>query len=194
MANEDKLNALINPKILRHAGNGRRYSEVFTLNTNTKGLVCADGWQTEDTTNGVNYPVNSSGFSKMNIWWVSDEASTDLGPRVIVVGKRPFNSASLIAGKDGTIFDTYSAALNWFSCPPLEAPTATLSGAANLYTHAFEFSNASDVDQAEDSIFYSGTTKIYGGPIIDVTGTEQVATQLTQLSIADGYILGQFIE
>ena len=195
MANEFKLNAPFVPKIIQRTDGGSLCSEVFTLNDDTKtaAVVNTDGWQTEDTANGANYPVISDGFSKMIVWWVSDEAGSGVGPRLIIAGKRPFDTRSIIAAADGDIFDTHSEALSWFSCPP-KTPTSTLSGAACLHTHAIEFSHVSNTDQTEDAIFYSGTTKIYGGPIIDVRGTSQVTSLVTQVSTADGYVLGQFIE
>ena len=197
MANEFKLNAAITPKILRHMGNGSRCSEVFTLNTDTKTstTVNADGWQTEDTTNGRMYPVVSDGFSKLAVWWVSnhDASGTDVGPTIIVAGKRPFHSYSLLAAADGSIFDGHSAALNWFPCQLESAGDLVVADEKIASKHAFHFSVHEDPILA-DAIFYSGSTKIYGGPILDVRGTEQVAALVAVASANDGYVVGQFLE
>ena len=202
MANEFKIRETINPKVIRRNTSGGASSEMFMLSSDTKtaGAVQADGWQSTDSSNGTLFSVNSDGFTKMKVWWVSDEASTDAGAQGVVVGQRPYVASSMKDATDGSIFDTHSQDLAWFTCTPVGVNnTVTDRGPSDginpptmtdTFIIGFEGGNLSETH----GVFYSGTTRIYGGPLVDVSGTTRVTCLTLVASTADGYFVGQFVE
>lgn len=202
MANEFKIKETIEPKMIRRNTSGGASSEMFMLSSDTKtaGAVQADGWQSTDADNGTLFSVNSDGFTKMKVWWISDEAGSDAGAQGVVVGQRPYVATSMKEATDSSIFDTHSQDLAWFTCTPMGNNNTQSDRGDTLTVIPRTFSDAFIIgfDHADLSqnhgVFYSGTTRIYGGPLVDVSGTTRVTCLTLVASTADGYFVGQFVE
>ena len=202
MANEFKIRETINPKVIRRNTSGGASSEIFMLSsdTNTAGVVQADGWQSTDATNGTLFSVNSDGFTKMKVWWVSDSADEDTTVNAVVVGQRPYVASSMKDASDGSIFDTHSQDLAWFSCPSIGQNRSigfrgtTTDDDPTFYHDVFAIGVEDGDLRLTLGHIYSGTTRIYGGPTVDVSGTIRVTCVTTRVSANDGYFVGQFVE
>tara|TARA_Y100001973_G_scaffold35824_1_gene53923 strand:+ start:860 stop:1474 length:615 start_codon:yes stop_codon:yes gene_type:complete len=204
MANEFKIKETLNPKVIRRNTSGGASSEMFMLSSDTKtaGAVNATGWQSTDSSNGTLFSVNSDGFTEMKVWWVSDSIDDDVPVVAVVVGQRPYVESSMKDATDSSIFDTHSQDLAWFSCPPVRQNNhpyhrpgnTTDEGDPSTYHDVFGIGVRDSALKVVLGHFYSGTTKIYGGPIVDVSGTTRVTCLTTRASDNDGYFVGQFIK
>ena len=203
MANEFKIKETLNPKVIRRNTSGGASSEIFMLSSDTKtaSAVNATGWQSTDSNNGTLFSVNADGFTEMKVWWVSDSADDDAQVNAVVVGQRPYVESSMKDATDSSIFDTHSQDLAWFSCPPVRQNNYVYQRPANstasddpaMYHDVFGIGVKDTELKVIQGHFYSGTTKIYGGPIVDVSGTTRVTCLTTRVSDNDGYFVGQFI-
>lgn len=213
-----KLNTtVVNPSVLSSTYKGHKCSEVFLLNSDAtlnEGTAVTDLLASTAEAAGQFYTVNSDGWSELQIWLVGTVADGEASGTHTVIGKRHFVSTSFPTDNiDSGVYQAITGLNAWFSCPVLSStvinpgtdsddatPNSPPMGCHQCGSMVTWDSHAGGVlDVSDTSLLLNGTTRVFGGAVVDVRGTKEITVVSGDPTVAAGansgeaYILGQFI-